>query len=598
MMERSTTGIPRVVTAGLVAVGLSLATSRTLAAQETGGRQLYEAAVAEYGEVTTARWIKSVERVTENLASVSEPLDEHVVVTVLDAPEVFNAFALDGGYIIVFSGFLEAFDMLIEEAGHRPGSREYEQYLDNLIAPLLAHEISHVLLNHTSSARAGSPHPAEIDVEGWLEERELSREMEFDADRLGALLMARAGYPLEAMYMVFRAFDELEDGQGGAEQLTYFRSHPRPTDREANLDIWKGHLKKNQARIDDAVMMIQNNMALDVAITLLDSALVYFPQVISLRHTRATAWHRVWLNTVALRDETPATSFALYAPDIMQLLRGEGDEEAYRNAVAEYEYVIERYSAPRTASQLAALVASKGDLDRATRLADAAVAAAPADPVVLANLSAVRIYGKDYQAGYEQATRAIEIIRDSTRSMDYVALAPAVYNLGLSTRELGNLEESRLAFQAYTQLDSTSRYAKTAALAADHNANPTTGKSFTETGSTPDALRFGTTRAEIVESLGKPEFIDSVGRSHVLRYPARGLSLHVFDGGGVLALERGAFAGDVDGIRMGMPRDDVLNRLGGPRTASATGWLEYPDRRLSVKIDDGHVVALMARNFD
>jgi hypothetical protein len=212
------------------------------------------------------------------------------------------------------------------------------------------------------------------------------------------------------------------------------------------------------------------------------------------------------------------------------------------------------------------------------------------------NLSAVHIYAEDYTAGSAQAKRALTLVSDSIAPVDYPALAPAIYNYGLSARALGNKEESELAFDAYAQLDSTSRYARTAGLRSDDAVN--VGKHLSEAGDSMDVLHFGATQEEVERSLGESEFIENLGGSAVLGYPSQGLSIHLFDGDGVLLLARGSFEGDLSGIRIGVVRHEVTDKLGPPTTSSASGWLEYPERRLSIKVINDHVVAMLAHNFE
>jgi hypothetical protein len=57
-------------------------------------------------------------------------------------------------------------------------------------------------------------------------------------------------------------------------------------------------------------------------------------------------------------------------------------------------------------------------------------------------------------------------------------------------------------------------------------------------------------------------------------------------------MARASYDGDLQGIRMEVRRAEVTDELGPPTTWSASGWLEYPDRRLSLRVKDSHVVAM------
>jgi tetratricopeptide (TPR) repeat protein len=385
------------------------------------------------------------------------------------------------------------------------------------------------------------------------------------------------------MYLILKVADAVDTDPHSLESLTYFRTHPRASDREANLDSWKGELKRNQARIDDALALIQNNLALDMAIALLDSALVYFPNLIILRHNRASAWHRVWLNSLPVGPNTPQTAFALYAPDIMEMLRSEGDQTAFRNAVSDYEAVLASFSAPQTRSQLASLMASSGDWEEAATLNDQALAENPIDPVVLANASAVLLYASNAELAASYAQEAIERLDSKRRSINKTVVGAALYNYGLAAEALGHHEEAEEAFRMYaSEIDSTSRFSRLALSRTAESIPRTPLVSENPEDLTVAGVSLGDSRDVIEELFGPAESVTSVGNGLMLAYPSRGLSFYVLDNTCLLIGVASPFSGTVLGVPLGAALAEAQDLLGDPYRETQAGWRDYRAAGLSL----------------
>jgi beta-barrel assembly-enhancing protease len=160
---------------------------------------------------------------------------------VLDNGNV-NAFAAPGGYVFITRGLLDQLQTEAELAG------------------ALAHEIAHVELKHHLKAMrkesgmklagrgaallmkkdgtAGDLDPQRMaQVAGIarnLYARGLDKSDEYEADRLGALLAARAGYDPFGLAQVLQTLDSLNPSASGVALL--FKTHPKPADRLAELD--------------------------------------------------------------------------------------------------------------------------------------------------------------------------------------------------------------------------------------------------------------------------------------------------------------------------------------------------------------------------
>lgn len=159
---------------------------------------------------------------------------------VIDNPNV-NAFATPGGYVFITRGLLERMRSEAELAG------------------ALGHEIAHVEKRHHLNAmkkdarmrligRAGSAALERAGTESEaaarlsqvasiaksLYTRGLDKADEFEADRVGAILAARAGYDPYGLAQVLQTLDSVSPESSQFALL--FKTHPKPADRLAQLD--------------------------------------------------------------------------------------------------------------------------------------------------------------------------------------------------------------------------------------------------------------------------------------------------------------------------------------------------------------------------
>ena len=152
-----------------------------------------------------------------------------------------NAFALPGGHIYVTRGILAQINSEDELAG------------------LLAHEISHVTLEHHVQPASDRVPPgllalpgqdvsaivgddlgeminAPIDVAGRVSLFSYSRTQESEADRAGVGLAAKAGYDPAAFGNVLDTLGKTVLLTGGQQKLSFYKSHPTTPSRVENID--------------------------------------------------------------------------------------------------------------------------------------------------------------------------------------------------------------------------------------------------------------------------------------------------------------------------------------------------------------------------
>jgi len=159
------------------------------------GREAFDQVVAEGNLVTSGPELAMVERIMQRITAVAGGEGYEWEVVLIQDDQTVNAFALPGGKMAVYTGILPVAQT---EAG---------------LAVVMGHEIGHVVEHH-GAARVTRAMGAELvtqllvqddyadlatQARALLFDLPFSRGDESDADHVGLILMARAGYdPREA----------------------------------------------------------------------------------------------------------------------------------------------------------------------------------------------------------------------------------------------------------------------------------------------------------------------------------------------------------------------------------------------------------------
>lgn len=225
-------------------VGLSPAEETSL------GAQAFQQVLSESDIVTTGPAVEAVKRVAQRLADAAARPDVGQALGI--PPRKFdwafrivrsnqvNAFCLPGGKVVVYTGILPVAET---EAG---------------LATVLGHEIGHALARHSAERMAQEQlvRLGQVAVAGSIgdlspdQQRQVlavmgagsqfgvllpfSRKHESEADHIGLILMAAAGYdPREAP-----RFWERMQRSGGARNPEFLSTHPSPEHRMRDLQGW------------------------------------------------------------------------------------------------------------------------------------------------------------------------------------------------------------------------------------------------------------------------------------------------------------------------------------------------------------------------
>jgi predicted Zn-dependent protease len=198
------------------------------------GRTISGRLLGAYNLVNDKELQNYVNKVGRWVASQSERKELDWQFGVIDADSI-NAFSAPGGYIFLTKGL---YQLLNSEAE---------------LAAVLAHEIGHIIQKHQIKILQESAmiHFGRLLLESALDQnsmavdglvgygaemlsRGLDKDAEFEADKIGVVLTARAGYNAYALPIVLQEIGHAGmNNQSDVELL--FKTHPHPNERLDNL---------------------------------------------------------------------------------------------------------------------------------------------------------------------------------------------------------------------------------------------------------------------------------------------------------------------------------------------------------------------------
>jgi Zn-dependent protease with chaperone function len=201
---------------------------------QAGGPALHDAVVTD-----------AVRSILHRVVDASPTPELEVELTVVDAPAV-NAFALPGGYVVVYTGLLR----------DAKGPEE--------VAGVLAHELAHVTERHGLRRLARSAGIVLVvdtllgDVAGMLGAarefftlaavNDYSREQEEEADAVGVRTLHAAGIDPRASRAFFERLAQESEGVPGERVLAWIATHPRHAERVVAIDAAIADLGRTTVR--------------------------------------------------------------------------------------------------------------------------------------------------------------------------------------------------------------------------------------------------------------------------------------------------------------------------------------------------------------
>lgn len=201
------------------------------------GNQAAEQVLQEERVLRAGPEVEEVKAIGRRIAMVTGRQNFEWQFFVVDDPDTVNAFALPGGKVFVYTGLLQA-------------SRSRDE-----VAAVIAHEIGHVLARHggerlsnvlvsqvgqqAAMAAVGDMSPTATQAAGvafglgtqFGYILPFSRKQEYEADYIGLITMAQAGYDPRAAVSFWQTMMQ----RGKAKPPEYLSTHPSDQNRIAEL---------------------------------------------------------------------------------------------------------------------------------------------------------------------------------------------------------------------------------------------------------------------------------------------------------------------------------------------------------------------------
>lgn len=186
------------------------------AKEKEAGEEAYAEYRTKYKRSDNAAYNEALARCGNAIVDAVDADDFEREFIVLETP-VRNAFCLPGGKVVVYSGMM---DEMRNEAE---------------LAFIVAHEVGHAVARHFGERTSwqfleswGGLFPSEDDAS----DAAFGRDFEFEADRIGMTLMAKAGYDPAAAVQFWTRFSNSPAGKAGA----LMNTHPDNADRIAAME--------------------------------------------------------------------------------------------------------------------------------------------------------------------------------------------------------------------------------------------------------------------------------------------------------------------------------------------------------------------------
>ncbi len=205
------------------------------------GAAAYSEVLKKSKVVRDPRITEVVQRVGGRIAAVADKPEYQWEFTVIDDPKQANAFCLPGGKVAVYTGI---FPIARDEGG---------------LATVIGHEVAHALARHGAERMSQSQLlqigalGVAVAVSGKSPATQqavmaaygvgstvgvalpFSRSQESEADHIGLILMAKAGYDPQVAVGLWQ---RMEAAERGASPPQWLSTHPSPATRQEDLRRW------------------------------------------------------------------------------------------------------------------------------------------------------------------------------------------------------------------------------------------------------------------------------------------------------------------------------------------------------------------------
>ncbi len=184
-----------------------------------------------------------VERVGQRIAAVAELPGAQWEFVLFDSPQA-NAFCLPGGKVGIYTGILPITQtedglatVMGHEVAHAVARHGAERVSESMLISTGGKILSGSLQNYSPQTQALilSAYGVGTQVGRQLPH---SRSQESEADQIGLIYMARAGYNPEAAVGFWQRFQDYNRKRGGASTPWFLRTHPLDQTRIESIKSW------------------------------------------------------------------------------------------------------------------------------------------------------------------------------------------------------------------------------------------------------------------------------------------------------------------------------------------------------------------------
>lgn len=181
---------------------------------------------------TDQRLTAMVNRVGQRVAAVARLPGARWEFVLFDQPEVANAFCLPGGKVGIYTGILPITQseaglatVMAHEVAHAVARHGAERISEGMLVQLGGKVVSVLASNKSAETQAliNSSYGIGSSVGVMLPH---SRKQELEADHIGLLYMARAGYLPEEAVAFWQRFSKKNKRKGNSRADEFFSTHP------------------------------------------------------------------------------------------------------------------------------------------------------------------------------------------------------------------------------------------------------------------------------------------------------------------------------------------------------------------------------------
>lgn len=183
-----------------------------------------------------------LQRVGQRIAAVASLQNARWEFVLFDKPDVPNAFCLPGGKVGIYSGILPITKddaglatVIGHEVAHAVARHGAERMSEGLLIQLGGQLLEQATLGRSEASRVVLQQAYGIGSALGVALPH-SRGQELEADRLGLLYMARAGYPPREALAFWQRFAEYKEKHGGGKQIEFMSTHPLDAQRIRQIE--------------------------------------------------------------------------------------------------------------------------------------------------------------------------------------------------------------------------------------------------------------------------------------------------------------------------------------------------------------------------